>query len=204
MIDFYLDLNAASVPPDVDTYVFGFHVEVVQLFEWIVYPLLVFVWVVPRLDNVREQPGRQFVLDFIPTGHVAVRPLIPYVSTGRTFHEQRPVLVIVSLDVGVGRPYALMDVDLLALLVVDFDAVLDVVNHVLHCSGVRWLAAFLAQVGEDVRGEVGRQVVVSGHVFGLFAVVCWDYALYITRKSISILFCYALKMHPHVSRFNVN
>lgn len=166
-IDFYLDLNPAPIPPDVDTYVFGRCIPMVQFPEWLIYPLLVFIWVVPRLDNVCEQPSRQFVLDFIPTEHVAVRPLIPYVSTGRTFDEQRPVLVIVSLDVGVGRPYALMDVDLLALLVVDFDAVLDVVNHVLHCSGVRWLAAFLAQVGEDVRGEVGRQVVVSRHVFGL-------------------------------------
>ena len=114
LIDFYLDLNAAPAPPaNADTDFVGVAVEVVQLFEWFIYPLLVFIWVVPRLDNVREQPGRQFVLDFIPTGHVAVRPLIPYVSTGRTFDEQRPVLVIVSLDVGVGRPYALMDVDLL-------------------------------------------------------------------------------------------
>ena len=153
LIDFYLDLNPAPVPPaNADTDFVGVAVEVIQLLEWYIHPFIMYIWVVPRLDNVCEQPGRQFVFNVI----VAVRPLIPYVSTGRTFDEQRPFLVIVSLDVGVGRPYALMDVDLLAFLVVDFDAVLDVVNHVLDCSGVRWLTAFLAQVGEDIRDDVGR------------------------------------------------
>jgi len=159
---FYLDLNPAPAPAaNADTYVIGTDALLVQPIEWFVYPVHLLVWIISCLDNIYEPSGRQFVL-----GN-AVCPLLPYGRKIPIFHEQRAFLVIVGLDVGVGTPYALMDDDLLALLVVDFDAVLDVVDHFLDCIGVRWLTAFLAQVGEDVLGEIGRKVVVSGHVFGL-------------------------------------